>query len=565
LVPANDAPTSIAAICSRILKKQPGRDDEYFSLFRKWCFQHLDELGLTKQSVVAVSFNEWNQNYPLAQQRAHIKAMEQLKAGNFRQWLVDERNEFTKIEMLMKGSPQGDPDFTARAIQGGTPHHNIATGPFCRAFSKKLAALWSVTNSKGPMYTSGATSEDIGTMFQNAVAALADNVGIIEGDFVRFDSTIHRDFLTLEADIYKHLGCSEQAYLAFMSCIQTVGRDKFGNRYSVDGGRHSGDHNTSCGNTLLQALAILFCLSFFDAQTTGVILSPKEIVVKYTIALPCLGDDNLIIGDAVFVKAVSDSLVGLLGKLGLELKPKMHFGPHAKYHASFCSSRFYPVEGGKVVLGPGVGRGIVKSGWYVNPPVGVDLKRLLRADSIGRSNDCSFIPFLSSMWNKNLDLTKGVTKLVTTREMRRNQLYNAHVRERHYACEETYTMLNVVYGLTLAHEKEYIKMLTSVTSLPCIVDYEPLALAARIDGVADDDYEFLVEDENTPIETVGTFDEAAYRVTMAAFSIEDEKKEENEKCSFCRMPIPCKCRADMAGDEVEACVEDMPLLMPFDQ
>jgi hypothetical protein len=567
VVPSNSSHSSISAICERILKRGPlGRDEvdsEFFSLFRSWVFDNLESLGLKRDSVKPVPFIEWNQHYPASVQAAHVKALAQLGSGDFRQWLVDERNEFVKIESLPKSTTDGVPKLAPRAIQAGTPHHNIATGPFCKSFSKRLAALWSVSNASGPMYTSGATSEDIGLMFQEAVRKLEGDLGIIEGDFARFDSTIHRMFLELEADVYKYLGCSEQAFSAFLSCIGTKGRDKFGNRYSVDGGRHSGDHNTSCGNTLLQALSILFCCCFFEASRTGIMPSAIDIIAKYKIALPCLGDDNLVIGCSSFVDALP--LQFLLLKLGLELEPKKYIGPNAKYLATFCSSRFYPVEGGKTVLGPGIGRGIVKSGWYVNPPAGVDLNRLLRADAIGRKNDCAFIPFLNLMWEKNHSLTKDVKELYTTREMKRASLHNAHVSEHHYPCEETYHMIDLVYGLTKEHENDYAKLLSSVKTLPCIVDFAPLSRAAMIDGVADHIGDTPCVGDDAPVENTPTMEDATF---MGALSSLSASSSGLDFCRVCDIHKPCHCPTvhspDMSSDDNQDAVEMTPFLSPFD-
>jgi hypothetical protein len=518
--------------------------------------------------VKPVPFSEWNQHYPKSQQAMHIKALEQLGCGDFRQWLVDERNMFTKIESLPKSTTDGVPKNAPRGIQGGTAHHNIGTGPFCKAFSKMLSTTWSVKNELGPMYTSGATAEDIGEMFRRATEKLEGNLGILEGDFARFDSTIHRLFLELEADIYKYVGCSEQAYAAFLSCIATFGRDKFGTRYSVDGGRHSGDHNTSCGNTLLQALAILFCCAFHDASITGVLLGAREISEKYQLTIPCLGDDNLVIGDRKFIDTVP--LKALLLKLGLELEPKKHVTSDAKYLASFCSARFYPVAGGMTVLGPGIGRGIVKSGWYVNPPVGVDLKRLLRADAIGRSNDCSFIPFLNLMWKKNMQMTSDVKLVYTTREMRRASLHNAHVSVRHLPCSETYAMINAVYGLTMEDEEKYASLLSEVKSLPCIVDYIPLARAAVIDGVAKDVNDPLPETENDPIEETPSLDAENYKLVLSRLS--DSSSDEDDvplhirlrRSAFGLAPPGPKVVPDMSSDSSDSEVELAPFLSPFD-
>lgn len=521
VVPSNSSHSSLAAIAQRIVKNGPyGRgevDETLFQTFRDWVFDNLDELGLTRNSVAPISFDEWNSKYPLHQQVAHRKALDEITTGDYREWLVDQRGMFTKIESLTKSTADGVPKLAPRGIQSGTPHHNVATGPFCKAFSKRLATAWSVDGNQGPMYASGCSAEQLGSMYSNAVKELSGRLGILEGDFARFDSTIHPLFLELEADIYQYCGAPEVALTSFRSCISTYGRDKFGNKFSVDGGRHSGDHNTSCGNTLLQGLAILFCVCFYDNSLTKDKKLPraKDIIAKYSITLPLLGDDNMLIADEGLIRSIP--LRSLLAKLGLELEPKVHLGPDAAYHATFCSSRFYPVEGGTCVMGPGIGRGIAKSGWYVNPPASKDPETLLRADSISKMQDCSFIPFLSQLWRKNHELTKG-KGVHTTREMQRTNQHNAHAGRTHMACLETYRMVESVYGLTLNDLDNYNALLAKVTTLPCVVDYAPLARAMEVDGVLTSDEEMVdVCLSDTPTMTTDDYSDTLARVASLVF------------------------------------------------
>jgi hypothetical protein len=553
VVPSNSSHSSLSAIAERIIKRGPAGkglvDDELFDLFQGWVLKNLDEMGLCKDSVKAIPFREWNENYPPAQQALHVKALQWLNLGDYNERLVDMRGCFTKIEGVMKSTEAGVEKLAPRGIQSGSALRNVAVGPWCKAFSKRLAQAWAVSNGGGLMYTSGSTAEEIGAAYKKATEALEGQLGILEGDFARFDSTIHRRLLILEALIYKHTGCSDREYAAFIAAIGTFGRDKWGNKYSVDGGRHSGDHNTSCGNSVLQGLAIIFCCAFFDASRTKSDVLPTylEIVMKHKLSLPVLGDDNLLIGMSEFVDQVP--LAALLLKLGLELEPKKHMGHDAKYKASFCSSRFWPVDGGKLVLGPGVGRGHVKSGWYVNAPVGVDIRTLVRSDAIGRLNDNSFIPFLGPMWKRMHALTHGL-QTTRTSEMKRTHLHNAHASEKHEACPETYHMLEVVYGLTRVHEQEYEKLLAKVQSLPCIVDYEPLIKAAVIDGVRGDPHGVFTLDplvEETP-----ELDDLTYNETK---SLLGDRSCCSPLCRRCKKR-PCKCESRGPYQEsMDSCVE----------
>jgi hypothetical protein len=121
--------------------------------------------------------------------------------------------------------------------------------------------------------------------------------------------------------------------------------------------------------------------------------------------------------------------------------------------------------------------------------------------------------------------------------MKRTHLHNAHAAEKHEACAETYQMLEVVYGLTRAHEQEYEKLLAKVKSLPCIVDYEPLLKAAVIDGVRGDPHGVYTLDplvEETP-----ALDDLAYSETK---SLLGDRSCASPLCRRCKKR-PCKCES----------------------
>jgi hypothetical protein len=121
------------------------------------------------------------------------------------------------------------------------------------------------------------------------------------------------------------------------------------------------------------------------------------------------------------------------------------------------------------------------------------IEKLLRADAIGRLRDCDFIPFLGPMWRKNLLLTSSVIgEEFYTRSLRRDFRFRTHQAEVHRACDETYAMVEAVYGLTRDHEIAYKGMLDSVKSLPCIVDMAVFHRAMAQDGVLEDVFDEAV-------------------------------------------------------------------------
>jgi hypothetical protein len=513
--PANSSHSSVAALVSRTLNPQPAHDASkfcpaYFKRFREYALKHVREIlpGLVEDPEPPTPFNLWNERFPLAQQKSQEKALRDLGYGNLDELFVDCRGCFVKMENLSKSTVDGSTLSAPRAIQSASAAHNVTVAPTMHSFSKRLKDVWSVFKGLGPVYTSGANSADLGDCFEEALKACPE-YAILEGDYERFDSTIHRLLLELEADIYKLCGCSERVFNAILNSIFTRGRDKWGNKYSVDGGRHSGDPNTSCGNTLIQGLVKLFCFADWDAQLrkSDVLLAPWDIIDRYRITMMLLGDDNLTIGHAVFLRSIP--LAQMLLRLGLRLVPILREGPNARYHATFCSSRFYPVhdsDGRPVtILATCLGRALSKAGWYCDVPVNLDPLRLLRGDSIGRRMDCSGVPFLGPYWKRTQELSSHIRddQLHFSAEMKRRAKYDNHADKHYVPCDATYAMVEAVYGLTRKHEQEYTTLLNQVTTLPFIVDYEPLAVAMKVDGVLDDVTNSITTpvDEQTPMST----------------------------------------------------------------
>ena len=264
-----------------------------------------------------------------------------------------------------------------------------------------------------------------------------------------------------------------------------------------------------------------------------------DLCEKYQITLLLLGDDNLCIGDADILKDAP--LKALLLKLGLELEPKLHLGEKAPFEATFCSARFWPCtdEYGEsvTVLGPPIGRCVAKSGWYVGVDKSVDANGLVRSDALGRTADVRFIPFINNLWRRTLELTQG-SKATTTASFAKEERFRTHARSVYRVSDETWAMVEAVYGLTPANEQEYNRLLEKVTSLPCIVDYAPLRRAMVIDGVAKSEEECpsdVIED--TPC-LPPDFD-TTLSAALAAFST-------HERCDKCKTIEPL-CFCALAG------------------
>jgi hypothetical protein len=200
------------------------------------------------------------------------------------------------------------------------------------------------------------------------------------------------------------------------------------------------------------------------------------------------------------------------------------YGKFAVHHASFCSSRFYPLAD-TFVLGPCIGRVLSKAGYYVNIPVKIPPISIVRGDAIGRMPDCHFIPFLNKYWTTIIQLTKG-NKAVITDDMRKQLLHKPRPSALFDADDSTYEMVEQVYGLTKNHENEYQLFLSGVTSLPYRGDFEPLHKAMVIDGVCDDVLQIVPDIPVTPVISVPT--SSVPHTDVSTITLEEKEEKINQ-------------------------------------
>ena len=521
VVASRSVASEISAITSRVTKKGPADSGKlsarFLAQFEKWLFKPstLTELGLDKNAFKVMSFDEWNSAYPEAIRLKHIKALAEYNSGNSKLSQQERRGLFVKIESLAKSTTSAMEKLNPRAIQSGSAEHNILTGPFFKSLSLYIKSKWSVNNDNGPMYTSGATAEQIGGVMHR-MSQIKD-LHAMEGDFARFDSTIHRQLLSIMAAVYARMGADRSTMNAIRAGIFTEGRTSSNIRYKVDGGRKSGDHDTSVGNTMLQCLAFMFIYCYHidakeqsipeslhtqlkrddpkalqelhdnvDITITSTIplvkfyTTPNTLFYKYQWMMLALGDDNL---TASTKELASVPVKQYLLLLGLELEPKYMDSSNFDTAASFCSAICLPAvdaDGNTVhVLSTPIGRSYVKSGWNVDVVTSVPPDSYARSSYLCNEVSTNHIPFVRKYWQRVGDLTANVAG---TKHFKR-EIHKATTIQKYYPCELTWSVVEQRYGLTREDEDEYETLLSGVVKLPSVVDFAKLTKAAVIDGV----------------------------------------------------------------------------------
>lgn len=163
----------------------------------------------------------------------------------------------------------------------------------------------------------------------------------------------------------------------------------------------------------------------------------------------------------------------MVNKLGSDVKCKDLVGPTAIYQASFCSGLVWPSTVGPV-LGPKLERWVVRSGYYMDPPSFQErlLRRQLRGDALGRYPQCRMVPFLREYWARILELTEGVVPAYKADKRYLDWIPNDLPADPN---DETWVMMNAVYGLTRSQLVEYSNLLQSIHTLPAELNFAPFA------------------------------------------------------------------------------------------
>lgn len=264
---------------------------------------------------------------------------------------------FQKIEQL-------DECKHPRAIQARVDEFKYAAGPW-------IAALEHRCREQLPIFIKGLPPEEralkIHELNQRALTAF-------ELDFKRFDRSLSTDLLkATEHRIYNYCLPPEIAKLMTMQLTSKV-RTRNNACYIVDGTRMSGDVNTSIGNCLIVACAML-----------AMKLPLDSFLVE--------GDDML----AVITDAEKNRVdLTILEELGLGPKPKFI----DTNQAEFCSRKLIPtINGPRLCRDPR--REISRTGFSIHSET--DKDKLIRG-----VNEWQGIPMLGPMYEElaNLPITR---------------------------------------------------------------------------------------------------------------------------------------------------------------
>lgn len=479
----------LSALRQRALAPQPYRgplfNADTFRSFRAWVLDNLTDIftnadGETLQTIEDASFGMWNSRQPASLQPLNERARLDLVHGQYNPDTMRCINAFPKVELTTKSTTNGVVGYKARCIQGRDIHFKVLTGPFIYAFSKALCKILNHDNSA--TYVAGLTGLQIGNGAARASHRMHDPV-ILETDQESFDTTVHVQFLELEAEVFRRYGATDELVHAWTDTTTAPGNTRVGISFTTEGTRRSGDNQTSVGNSMITLFVMLWYMCGRGAVRYNTIRNDIKIQV--------MGDDNHAViartlADHINISA--DDVRAAMAELGLVTKAKIFRGENALWYSSFLSSRFYPAyhteDDGTTVavttLAPAIGR-YVKYGYYINIPERHKLATL-RGDALGRRLAHAPVPFLHDLTSRILELTAGVRE---NHDFLGNMEHRARGTEGLSQHPDVWLMLGAVYGLDRDKLERYRAQLRRVTSLPARVDNVDMHFAAIVDGTAE--------------------------------------------------------------------------------
>lgn len=377
--------------------------------------------------VEAVPYDEWEQHFDAPRRRQLAAARDQ--EVNLRRVVRHTRKVLVKRELLPKWFPGAELDFKPRIVLESELAYQRATGPWCYAMSHALEQMWSPALAPGRQahftYAAGMTLEGLSEWIW-ASMQMYTHCLFVSLDETCWDGTLPPEALGVEVDVYERMGCPASVLSLIRKQGVLSGRTDHGAYFKRQGARATGVNNTSCGNSLLDGMAVALWLSVAKVP-------PVQVSVLV------MGDDVLLITDARYEPALKESarvfkFMGLINKAHYSTDP---------FDLEFCSKVPYPVEGvPPLMMGPKIGRIIAKTGFCKQDWKPSKLRAWLRGVAVGLDRDVSHIPILRVLVREALIQTQGEAPLIEYRER-----YKIHAVDYHLMSERVYNVLEERYGV----------------------------------------------------------------------------------------------------------------------
>jgi hypothetical protein len=433
------------AIRNRCTYQLPPKDEDAIEELRGFMSRYFDVIfGAQKGKSLVASFEQWVNHIRDGKKCRRMREANEREETGEHTMPFELIAAFTKLEKILK-SELYDP----RLIQGRNDRYTSVVGRWLWSAGKILADVW----GHGPkndcqynadpgykfpqlLYASGLTREDLGAWFDDAYEDMErlgrGEIVVMENDFSRFDSTIGVSMLRLERAVYKRFfRMPDNVMRALRSQEKTKGSTSNGVKYSVTGGRHSGDANTSVGNTIINGVALLHLV----CKTLG--CKPQDAPMRGVFG----GDDSYILMPREVAEIVFAAAPAYFAALGLRPKPKLL----TPAKAEFYSSVFVPTAEGTVLL-PKPGRSLAKA-FYAKEEYGAakaDGWALSNAEALLR--ETGVFPWMQDILRDVIEQTKHAKRYESVKE-KYEKMWKLNCARTHGMTDATWDFLFERYGI----------------------------------------------------------------------------------------------------------------------
>lgn len=342
-------------------------DRTYIPFDRKlWRSICAKTLKFYPKALTPCTFQEVLQNYRGMKKRSYYNAMINLQQNGW-------HKKYTQVKMFVKpdryataDAPMKDP----RAIQYRSMEFNLVFSKYIKSFEHAIYQDLTYGVVSGTRVIAKCLNN-----YERAELLLTKTSYFRKPRFVlldhsRFDSTINVEHLKTTHKKYQRAFHSRELNVCTRAQLNNVGWSKSGIKYRTKGTRMSGDADTACGNTVVNADALW---GFLQGSN----------IAKYDYLLD--GDDSVVIVESSDIERLDYTLFGRLGfdtkhqvvndiidvefcqcKLIRAQRPVLVRNPARVMSHSMVSRKYYPIHTYNRWL---AGNGMCESAVNVGVPV----------------------------------------------------------------------------------------------------------------------------------------------------------------------------------------------------
>jgi len=476
----------------RVAAERLPADSQLWLRARKFLLEnaHLFLCG-APMPVSVVDFDTWASRFPPTRRDELKEAFCFGQDNDYKQPHLQKAAAFTKVEALLKMSPEGVEPTAPRMIQTFKARIVVITGPWVWSFAKAISgAAWShgtrKTLSRVPRayHASGASTERLGVVFEAMLneASQSDEPYVINtDDATLFDMHCGVDAHETKLALYEHVGAPKDVIscLRMQSCPKLAGAA--GNYVDVfDGMTSTGVTDTSTGGTIINSLVNHFAYS----QSLEDINSNKDKSRPYRFRMVAMADDMVSCGPKADFTPV---YYNVRRNMGIPYKPAQ-FAISDAFRAEFCQQRPWPTSAARIVWGPKPGRLIAKMPWsHLNLRVST-ARRVLRGNALGFYATTRHVPFAREYVDAILRLTSSYEAVFTPsgewvfRSQHKHAEMEGDAVIAGVEYPSTWNMIYSLYGLTPADLQDFVRALDAVDSVPCVLNHYVLEILNRVDN-----------------------------------------------------------------------------------